>query len=199
MATSTMNITYVGKLETLTKEQQKNLDNHYAKLAKLVDRKGEREAHVMLTVERHQKKAELKMNYYGQQAVGSAMHKDQFLALLAAVDKLEKQLHKMRDKWVDKKHKSDSVTGKKGGVPLAAVAPVAPKAAKAAKKAAPSKPGQKVTVGKVQKSLAPMAVEEAVLYIKPKSEYLLFEEAGTKAKVLLVRKADGTFDVVQLG
>ncbi len=50
-----MKISYTGKLEELTKEQKKNLDAHYAKLGKLVDRKGEKEAHVVLTSVRHLK------------------------------------------------------------------------------------------------------------------------------------------------
>ena len=88
-----MKIHYTGKLVTLKKEQQKNLDNHFAKLAKFVDQKGDREAHVMLTSQRFIQKAEVTMNYNGSQAVGMATHKDQFLALLASIDKLEKQLH----------------------------------------------------------------------------------------------------------
>jgi ribosomal subunit interface protein len=187
-----MKTNYVGKLEPLSKEQQKNLDNHYAKLAKMVDRRGEREVHVMLTAERHLKKAELKMHYYGMQAVGSATHKDQFLALLAAVGKLEKQLHKMRDKWSDTKRKADNVNGKKTGTPALAKAPVAP----AAKVVKPPRP--KVRNAKVQKSLAPMSIGEAVLYIKPKSDYLLFEEAETKVRALLIRRPEGAFDLFEL-
>jgi putative sigma-54 modulation protein len=181
-----MKIHYTGKLAELKKEQMKNLDNHFAKLGKLVDRKGEREAHVILTSQRQNQKAEVTMNYYGQQAVGVATHKDQFLALLASIDKLEKQLQKMHDKWIDAKRHGDGMNGKKGPVPDGIVV-----AAPAKKKTKALKPSR------VQRTSKPISIEEAPLAIKPTSAYLVFEELGSGQIHVLVRRENNEFDLIE--
>lgn len=180
-----MKINYTGKLEELTKEQKKNLDAHYAKLSKMVDRKGEREAHVMLTSVRHLKKAEVTMNYYGHSVVGTASHKDAFLALLAAIVKLEKQLHKVRDKWTDSKRHGENINGKKGGAsPVSVIVP--------SERQKPS-----VLLAKTQRSAKPLTVEEAVLTIRGKNKYLVFEDAETGGMSVLVRTDDGSLELIE--
>lgn len=180
-----MKIHYTGKLAKLKEEQQKNLDNHFAKLGKLVDQKGEREAHVILKAERQGHKAEVTMTYYGHQAVGIAIHKDQFLALLAAINKLEKQLHKLHDKWIDSKRHGVGINGKKAPIPevVTAVAP--------AKKVKALKPTR------VQRSSKPISVEEAPMAIKPASTYLVFEELGSGQIHVLVRRTGNEFDLIE--
>ncbi len=184
-----MKIHYTGKLDLITKEQQKNLDTHFAKLGILVDKKGEREAHVMLTKEPHARKAEVTMNYYGKQACGTASHKDQFLALLAAINKLEKQLNKLRDKQTDAKRHGDALNGKKTPIPVPEL-----KAAKAAK---PVKLLPAYGPAKVQRSSKPLSLEEAPLALKPASTYLVFEEAGSGQIYVVARRADGGLDLIE--
>jgi len=181
-----MKITYTGKLTPLTNEQKKNLDNHYAKLGKLVDQRGEREAHVMLNGQRHTQKAEVTMTFYGHQAVGMATHKDQFLALLAAINKLEKQLQKLHDKWIDSKRHGVGINGKKSPIPDGTKAASAP-----AKKLKPLRPTR------VQRTSKPISIEEAPIAIKPTSAYLVFEELGSGQIHVLVRRDDGEFDLIE--
>jgi putative sigma-54 modulation protein len=187
-----MKIHYTGKLEELNKDQKKNLDAHYAKLGKLVDRRGEREAHVVLTSVRHLKKAEITMNYYGHSAVGTASAKDQFMALLGAIAKLEKQLHKFRDKWNDSKRHGDNVNGKKGAVKGAA------KAAAPTSIVVPTKTQKPaILVAKVQRSAKPLTIEEAALTIRSKNRYLVFEDAETGNMAVLTRSDDGNLELIE--
>lgn len=179
-----MKIHYTGKLVELTKDQKKNLDNHFAKLGKLVDHKGEREAHVVLTSQRHTQKAEVTMTYYGHLAAGMATHKDQFLALLAAIDKLEKQMQKVHDKWIDSKRHGVGINGKKAPIPNGEKV-TAPAKAKALKPT------------RVQRASKPISIEEAPIAIKPSSAYLVFEEIGSGIMHVLVRRDDGQFDLIE--
>lgn len=180
-----MKIHYTGKLVALTAEQKKNLENHYAKLGKLVDHKGEREAHVMLNSQRHVQKAEVTMTHYGHQAVGMATHKDQFLALLAAINKLEKQMHKLHDKWIDTKRHGVGINGKKSPIPDGKPA------------AAPAKKTKALKPTRVQRTSKPISIEEAPIAIKPTSAYLVFEELGTSQIHVLVRRDNGEFDLIE--
>ncbi|GAB4360223.1 MAG: ribosome-associated translation inhibitor RaiA [Bryobacter sp.] len=189
-----MKIHYTGKLEELDKDQKKNLDAHYAKLGKMVDRRGEREAHVVLTTVRHLKKAEITMNYYGHSAVGTATTKDQFMALLGAISKLEKQLHKIRDKWNDSKRHGDNVNGKKAGGAVAGAAV----AAKAVSVVVPTKEQMpSILMAKVQRSAKPLTIEEAALTLRAKNRYLVFEDAETGHMSVLLRSDDGNLELIE--
>lgn len=194
-----MKILYTGKLEDLSKEQKKNLEKHYGKLGKLVDKKGEREGHVVLTKVRHTHKAEITMHYYGHVLAGTATHKDQFLALLAAVDKLEIQLLKNHEKRNDAKRHGETITGRNGSVVSVKPAPAqvakAAKAAKASKESPAAKPS--VVLAKVQKSAKPLTVEEAVLNFKPRNQYFAFEDADTGQMCVMARLNDGTIELIE--
>jgi len=179
-----MKIHYTGKLTELDKEQKKNLDNHFAKLGNFVDKKGEREAHVIVNHQRHLQKAEVTMTYFGHQAVGLATHKDQFMALLAAINKLEKQLHKLHDKRIDAKRHGEGINGKKAPIPTGP--PIVLR--RVASKLRPTR---------VQRTSKPISIEEAPIAIKPTSAYLVFEELGTSQIHVLVRREDGQFDLIE--
>ena len=49
-ATAKMNITYKGKTREFTGVEQQKLDAKFARIGKLVDRKGERKAHVVRSI-----------------------------------------------------------------------------------------------------------------------------------------------------
>ena len=93
-----MNITYTGKEKDFTPEQQKKIDARFARLGKLVERKGEKKAHVVLKSTRHQHKAEITLNLHDHPLVGIGNHADGYHALLEASEKLEKQIHKLMEK-----------------------------------------------------------------------------------------------------
>jgi hypothetical protein len=106
--------------------------------------------------------------------------------LTEALDKLEKQVIKLREK------KRDTV---RVGVKL--VETVAKEAAKEAAKKAPAKVASpKVHAAKVSKK--PMSVDEAVLVAIRKSvPYVAFRDAETEGISVVIRRADGDFDFFQ--
>jgi ribosome-associated translation inhibitor RaiA len=74
-----MKITYTGRQEKFTPPQQKKLDAKLAKLGKLLDLKGgERKAHIILTSERHLRRAEITIRVFDHPMVGVAAEADQF-------------------------------------------------------------------------------------------------------------------------
>ena len=95
-----MKISYRGLKKDLPAVQKEKLDVKLAKLAKLLDGpSGEREAHVVVTNERHLHNAEITLHYLGHQMVGTDSDADLFLALCKALDKAGKQVTKQRAKW----------------------------------------------------------------------------------------------------
>ncbi len=97
-----MKITYTGRADALTPPQLKKIEGKFAKLAKLLDMKlGEREAHVILTAERHLQQAEITVRFHDHNLVGISAGADVFLAVTNAVGRLEKQVLKLREKRRD--------------------------------------------------------------------------------------------------
>src|ERR1700730_7959325 len=98
-----MRITYTGRQVELVPAQLKKIEGQVAKLGKLLDGKGEPEAHVILSHERRLHRAEINVNYHSHPLVGLAENADLFTAIHAAIQKLEKQAIKVRAKWRDTK------------------------------------------------------------------------------------------------
>src|SRR5450631_1331966 len=101
-----MKITYTGRQVELVPAQLRKLEARFAKIGKLLDGREERDAHVVLSLERKIHKAEATVNYYSQQLVGVGSSADLFTAIHLAAEKLEKQCVKARTKWRDSKRVS---------------------------------------------------------------------------------------------
>src|SRR5271169_5577264 len=102
-----MRVSYKGVQKEFPPKIQEKLDAKFSKLSKLLERRGEKEAHVVLTSERHLHQAEITVQYYDHQLVGIGSDADEVIALNAALEKLEKQAVKLRDKWREKGRRAD--------------------------------------------------------------------------------------------
>src|SRR5207302_7435931 len=98
-----MRITYTGRQVELAPAQLKKIEVRAAKVGKLLDGKDEREAHVILGLERGRHTAEITVNYHNHPLVGAASNPDLSTAIHSAIEKLEKQAIKVRAKWRDGK------------------------------------------------------------------------------------------------
>ena len=202
-----MNITYKGKSREFTDVEQQKLDAKFARIAKLVDRKGERKAYVVVTTTRHLQKAEIQMNFEEHPLVGIASDPDFYQAVCAAVDKLEKQTLKVREKMRDHRgpevkiasrlesgpgisRKSPSskkvLNGASNGLAVA-TAPVGARPAKAAK------------VYRVanHRHSKPMTLDEAMIKMKIEHDYFAFVDRESGGVSVLIRRSDGHFDLVE--
>src|SRR5258708_6770955 len=102
-----MKVSYRGIEKELPPKLQEKLDGKFAKLSKLLEKRGEKEAHVVLTTERHLHNAEITLNFYDHQLVGIGSDADLFAALTGAIEKLETQALRLRTKWRDKARRAD--------------------------------------------------------------------------------------------
>jgi putative sigma-54 modulation protein len=176
-----MKVTYTGRQEQFAPAQKKKLDAKLAKLGKLLDLKGgERKAHVILTSERHLRRAEITVRVFDHPMVGVADEADQFTSILSAIDRLEKQVLKLRGKQRDIKRES------KADWPAPAVV-----------EASSEEPGGK-RVFRVdeQHYRKPMTIEEALLEMDRKRDYVVFRDSETDRVSVLLRRRDGHFDIV---
>jgi|GEM_PF-2719839 len=99
-----MKVTYTGRQVELSPAQSLKLTTGFTKVGKLLDNgKGEAEAHVTLSLERHLNNVEITVPYLHHELIGDGSDPDLFTAIHAAIDKLEKQAIRVREKRRDGK------------------------------------------------------------------------------------------------
>lgn len=203
-ATAKMNITYKGKTREFTGVEQQKLDAKFARIGKLVDRKGERKAHVVVTTTRHLQKAEIQMNFEEHPLVGIASDPDFYQAVCAAVDKLEKQTLKVREKMRDHRGPEIKISSRLEQVPTLARKSSLKKSPNGgsmngvAVSAVPAK-SRSAKVYRVanHRHSKPMTLDEAMLKMKSEHDYFAFVDSDSGSVSVLIRRADGHFDLVE--
>ena len=180
-----MKITYTGMHGELPHKLQEKLDTKFAKLSKMLEQRGEKEAHVVVTSERHLHNAEITMQFYDHQLVGIGSDVDLFTALAQALEKLETQAVKHRAKWREKNRRSEppkaAEPGPAGQAPTAVDGDRLPRIFRV----------------NHHQGRKPMTVEEAVLQMEDGREYLVYRDAEKECVSVLVRRRDGHFDLIE--
>jgi putative sigma-54 modulation protein len=179
-----MNISYKGMKQELSPKIQKKMDAKFAKISKLLEKRGEKEAHVMVTSERHLHRVEITIQFYGHQLAGEGSDADLLNALSEACEKLETQAVKTRAKWREK--------GRRAEAPAPAREPAAAKVNSKANGAA-----QQIFKVNHHEKRKPMTLDEAVMEMEKNQDYLVYRDADKDRVSVLVRRRDGHFDLIE--
>jgi putative sigma-54 modulation protein len=188
-----MNVTYTGKPDNLHDKQKAQLDVKLDKISKLldVDGKSQKRVHVILAHDKNMHRAEITLNYMDQTLVGEHIDPDQFTAMSLAIEKLEKQMGKLRDKRRDVKK------GPREGWDKEASANTINQAESRSPEPLPPANNGKPRVFRVQPSdNKPLTLEEAMMVIDDEP-YMVYHDARSNRLSVLVRRADGHFDLVE--
>jgi len=184
-----MKVTYKGKLDSLVDAQRKKLDSKLDRLAKVVDGREEREAHFVLNAERHAQKAEITVSIRDHVLMGAGSSPDLLTAMISAIDKLEKQVRKLRAKFRDThRGPEQSLRTKTAG-----------QSADAGEEPAGESMAEGPAVFRVnhRANQKPLTLEEALLAIDDGRNYLIYRDSETSRLAVLLRRTDGNFDLVE--
>jgi putative sigma-54 modulation protein len=195
-----MKVTYRGVQKELPSKLQEKLDTRFAKLSKLLERRGEKEAHVVITAERHLHKTEITIPFYDHQLIGLGADVDLFTSMSQALDKLETQAVKTRNKWREKRRDvQEDATEEPAARP--AVKSAAKTAAKTNLKPGLNQFRKEVKIFPVNHhgSRKPMTIEEAVIELESdvSLNYMVYRDADKECVSVLVRRQDGHFDLIE--
>lgn len=185
-----MKISYTGRYEEFTPKQRAKLEAKIQKLSKMMERKGEKEAHVILTQERFLRKVEITINAWDHAMVGVGTDTDLATAAHSALDRLEKQILKVRTKFRDtKRYKDKESEALQSGSP----------GQKSAAAAVPEARGKGKRVYRVnhRDGSKPMTLEEAMLEMEASQDYMVYRDARTDRVAVLMRRPDGHFDLIE--
>jgi putative sigma-54 modulation protein len=191
-----MKISYTGKWEAIPARQRAKLEAKLQKVSKMLERRGEKEAHIVLTQERFLHKVEITVNAWDHALVGIATDADLSVAAHQSFDKLEKQILKLRARWRDTKRVRDKEAD--GARASATFQPViaTPKKAAAGAKKNPA-PKRIFRVNHSDGASKPMTLEEAMLEMEASQDYLVYRDAQTDRITVLMRRSDGNFDLIE--
>ena len=177
-----MRVHYTGVPSGLTPVMQKQIQARLTRIGKILDKKGEKEGHVILKDSGRLRQAEITVNHHHHSFVGKASAKDDFGALAAAIDKLEKQILKQESKW---RTQTRATSAAKSVAP----APIEQE---------PASQEIRVFRNTVKNNRKPMTVDEAMLALTNKHNYLTFHDADSGNPSIIVRRMDGNFDLIEL-
>jgi putative sigma-54 modulation protein len=204
-----MKISYTGRHEEFPPKKRAKLEAKIQKLSKLVERRGEKEAHVILSQERFLQKVEITMNAWDHALVGAGADRDLITAADAAVERLEKQVLKLRAKFRDTtryKGKTAAVSQAVEPIVTSSVPSSVTSAVMSAKDRKRAAAAAIAENGKTRKKIfrvnhrdgsKPMTVDEAMLEIGAAEDYMVYRDASTNRVTVLMRRPDGHFDLIE--
>lgn len=195
-----MRLIVSGKTKEFTPELEERFTAKISKLGKLIEQRGEREAHVTHQVERHLHRIEVVVNVFDHSLVGEGMNSDLDVALCEATEKLEKQIVKLKNKWRDTHRDPKGTRSSKESWDGVAPEPLSSKAAVPG--TAPSKNGKgsrpKVFRVDYSQDRKPMTLDEAILEIeRDRDEYVVYCDSARNCLSVLVRRPDGHLDLIE--
>jgi putative sigma-54 modulation protein len=195
-----MKISYTGKVEEIPAKQLAKLEAKLQKLSKTLERRGEKEAHIVLTQQRFLHKVEITVNAMDHALVGIDTDADLAVAAHGAFDKLEKQILKLRARRRDTRRVLDKeADGAKASASFQPAVPAPKKTGAVLARPNASKKADPKRVFRVKHSdgTKPMNLEEAMLEMEASQEYLVYRDAQTDRVKVLMRRPDGNFDLIE--
>jgi putative sigma-54 modulation protein len=194
-----MKLTYSGKTKDFTSELEEKINSKLSKLSKHVEQRGEREAHIIHQVERHLHNIAIEVKFYDHNLIAEGSDPDLDKAVCDAIEKLETQVLKLRNRWRDTHRDPKTVRNSKenwdqnfsdaGSEATASVRPTNPNGSG----------GRKPRIFRVDynEDRKPMTVDEALLEIGNDQDYFVYRDASKNCLSVLVRRPDGNFDLIE--
>jgi ribosomal subunit interface protein len=197
-----MKIVYSGKTSVLGEADQQKLERRLQKLARFVDmKKGERVAHVSLRLEKRIYRADVSILYKGEVLATTSEGPDAYTATSSAVEKLERQLLRSREKRQDTRKRAAARDDKRGKsvVNPEVLAPSFSAIEEDGEGDGSEAAGSKVTIHRVNHlaKRKPLTVDEAVLAMRKNQPYIVFRDAQREAISILIRRGAEEFDLIE--
>lgn len=190
-----MNIIYTGRQNEFPPQYREKLEAKLHKISKMIERKGEKEAHIIHRQERFLHVVEITINMFDHRIVCYGEDAELLPALNTALEKLDKQVVKLREKWRDTK-RQQAPPGSPGSE-----AEAEPAVASAPQRTDKSQGKKIYRVDHESDGRKPMTLDEAVMEMDGtrdgKPEYLVFRDAETDRVSVLLRRRDGNFDLIE--
>ena len=182
-----MNVHYTGRQAELSDPQKKKLETRFQKLQKILGPWHEPEAHVVVSLQRGRYAAEVTLHYRHQTLVVERSGPDLFSVVQEAVEKIEQQLIRNKERSRERKRRAKE--------PPASAGEGTPEGGGGKQRPYPATPRVFRANGPSGK---PLTVEEALIEMEQSNrDYVVYRDAVKGGVSVLFRRRDGHFGLVE--
>ena len=176
-----MRFEYTGRHVAVSPAIRKHVEDHFKKL-KHVFNDSTASTHVIIDVEKNRHIGELIVSWRDHTITAKDINADMYMALSRAMDKIEKQALKLKNKIIDRNQ---------GRVRTAAVAPQPDGHVEAS-------PRPPRIIAARRYSVKPMTAEEAAMRLTSETDqFVVFRDADTDRLGVLYKRKDGNFGLIE--
>ena len=174
-----MKIEYTGRNFSVSSAIKKHVNEHFKKVEEFLN--GTTKAHVILAVEKHHHNvAEIVVNWHHHTLTATANTLDMYTSTTQAIDKLRRQVVKLHDKIVERKHQTRGLKAVANDTDVAPE-PLAPRIVRSRRYA-----------------VKPLTPEEALSEVAASADqFLVFRDAETDRIGVLYKRKDGNFGLIE--
>ena len=174
-----MKFEYTGRHIEVTPALRSHVESHFERLNHLFN--GNAKAHVIIEVEKGRHRAEIVLRWRDHVLTANSIVSDMYQSLSKTIDKLEKQVLRLKSKVIDKHHKATKVSVLDNGKDEIKLAPSVP---------------QIMDVERYV--IKPMTDEEAVLRLnEQENQFLVFRDAESEKVSVIYKRKDGNYGLIQ--
>lgn len=179
-----MKFEYTGRHIDVTPALRSHVESHFEKIKHLFDDGANAKASVIIEVEKGRHRAEIIVKWRDQVFTANSTVSDMYQALTQTIDKIHKQVSKLKDKITDKHQKARKVTT----------------VSTPADEAVPVENGNGGgSIIKVKRyAVKPMTQEEAALKIDDnENQFVMFRDSENEKISVIYKRKDGNFGLIQ--
>ena len=176
-----MKIEFTGRNFNLSPAIKKHTNEHFGKVETVLN--GALKAHVILSVERHHRHvAEVVVNWHDHALTGTADTNDMYVSVSQAIDRIRRQVLKVKGKIIDRKHHALATS-------VVAPSPIPP--------VVPTAPAPRIIRSR-RYSVKPMTPEEAMFRVAGATEqFIVFRDSETDRVGVIYKRSDGNFGLIE--
>jgi putative sigma-54 modulation protein len=175
-----MKFEYTGRHIDVTPALRSHVEEHFNRISHLFDGKPAK-AHVVIEVERGRHRAEIIVKWRSDVLTANASQADMYLSLSQAIDKIEKQALKLKNKVIDRSHRATKVSTITA--PADEVKPA---------------PAAKRIIGARKYAVKPLSAEEAAMQLESEeNQFLVFRNAENQRVSVIYKRKDGNYGLIQ--
>lgn len=176
-----MKFEYTGRHVVVSPSIRKHVEDHFKKLAHIFNNSGA-STHVIIEIEKNRHIGELVVHWREHTLTAKVVNADMYMALTAAIAKIEKQALKLKNKIIGRKQTAKRVSS------------VAPEP-DGRLEASPRPPR---IISARRYSVKPMTPEEAALSLtSDANQFVVFRDAETSRVGVLYKRSDGNFGLIE--
>ena len=176
-----MTFEYTGRHVVVSPAIRKHVEDHFKKLAHIFNDSTAR-THIIIDVEKNRHIGEIVVYWRDHTLTAKVVNADMYMALTAAIGKIEKQASKLKNK----------IIGRKQGAKRAAVVAPDPDGRL---EASPRPPR---IIAARRYTVKPMTAEEAALRLTAEpDQFVVFRDADTERLGVLYKRSDGNFGLIE--